>query len=88
MASYFRISDLRNGRSIRWDVVNAPVGSQILYCEIEHRVGMKQCPSNCIPYALEVDGWGELACVGETYETDDFSVEAISYEEYFETIKD
>lgn len=87
MARYFRISDLRNGRSIRWDVVDAPVGSQVLFCEIENRVGMKLCPINNIPYALEVDGWGELACVGETYETDDFEVEAISYEEYYDTIK-
>lgn len=88
MASYFRITDLHKGRSIRWDVVSAPVGSQILYCEIEERVGMKPCPVSEIPYALEVDGWGELACIGETYETDDFIVEAISYEEYYEVIKD
>ena len=39
-----------------------------------------------IPYALDVDGWGELACIGEIYEGDGFTVEAVSYEEYHENM--
>ena len=41
-------------------------------------------PANDIPHALEVDGWGELACEGETYEAEKFDIECISEEEYKE----
>lgn len=34
-------------------------------------VGEKTAP-NGIPYYQEVEGWAELATVGETYETEDF----------------
>lgn len=79
MANYFYI---RDNVLIREKVVKAPVGSQILYDVIHELVGLKKNPSNDIPYAIEVDGWGELACVGELYETPEFIVEAISEEEY------
>lgn len=83
MANYFYI---RDNILIREKVVKAPVGSQILYDVIHELVGLKKCPANDIPYAIEVDGWGELACVGELYEAHDgeFLVEAISEEEYNE----
>lgn len=82
MATYFYIKDNIHNRE---KVVKAPFGSQILYREIEDIVGMKKY-WNGIPYALEVDGWGELACVGELYESDEgeFVVEAITEEEYNE----
>ena len=52
--------------------------------EIEDIVGMEPNPANDIPHALEVDGWGELACIGETYDADEFNVECITKEEYDE----
>lgn len=81
MASYFRIKDNINKREF---VLRAPAGSQLLFCEIEEIVGMKNTWYD-IPYALEVDGWGELATIGETFEADDgeFIVEAISDEDYY-----
>lgn len=80
MATYFYI---RDNILIREKVVKAPVGSQILYDVIEDVVGNKKA-SNGIMYAIEVDGWGELACIGEMYESEEgeFIVEAISEEEY------
>ncbi len=85
MARYFYIKDNIHHRE---KVVDAPCGSQLLFCEIEEIVGMKKTWFD-IPYALEVDGWGELAAIGETYEPDEdeFLVEAISEEEYNEYIK-
>lgn len=79
MATYFYI---RDDILIREKVVKAPAGSQILYDVINELVGLKKNPSNDIPYAIEVDGWGELACIGEFYETAEFLVEAISEEQY------
>lgn len=78
MATYFYI---RDNILIREKVVKAPAGSQILYDVIEELVGDKLA-ENGIPYAIEVDGWGELASIGELYETAEFLVEAISEEEY------
>ena len=80
MATYFYIQDNIHGVE---KVVKAPAGSQILYDEIESIVGMKKC-WNEILYAIEVDGWGELACIGELFEAKEgeFLVEAISEEEY------
>lgn len=81
MASYFRIKDNIHKREF---VLFAPAGSQLLFCEIEEIVGMKNTWYD-IPYALEVDGWGEFAAIGETFEADDdeFIVEAISDEDYY-----
>ena len=82
MARYFYIQDNIHHR----EKVVKDTGNQILYDVIHDLVGLKICPSNDIPYAIEVDGWGELACVGELYESHDgeFLVEAISEEEYKE----
>jgi hypothetical protein len=79
MARYFYI---RDDVYIRERVVDAPEGSQVLYEAITEIVGEKRNPCNGIPYALEVDGWGELATVGELYETPEFLVECITEEEY------
>ncbi|MBO7509961.1 MAG: hypothetical protein J6T35_02150 [Bacteroidales bacterium] len=78
MATYFYI---RDNVLIREKVVKAPAGSQILYDVINEVVGDKKA-ENGIPYAIEVDGWGELASIGELYETAEFLVEAISEEEF------
>lgn len=51
---------------------------------IEEIVGDKECPANGIPYKIEVDGWADLACVGEIYETRDFVVECLDEDEYKE----
>lgn len=82
MATYFYIRDNILNRE---KVVKAPFGSQILYDIIDDIIGTKTA-QNGIPYAIEVDGWGELACVGELYESDEgeFIVEAITEEEYNE----
>lgn len=81
MGRYFKIINKTKNRRT---VVDAPVGSQVLFSEIENIVGMDPNPANDIPHALEVDGWGELACVGETYEAEKFDVECISEDEYKE----
>lgn len=81
MGHYFKI--INKGKNRR-TVVDAPAGSQVLYSEIESIVGMLPCPENGIPHALEVDGWGEMACEGDTYKADEFDVECITEEEYNE----
>ncbi|MBO7684870.1 MAG: hypothetical protein J6Y20_04880 [Lachnospiraceae bacterium] len=58
-------------------------GSDI-YDAIEDIVGDMECPDNGIPYKIEVDGWADLACEGEIYETEDFVVACLSEEEYNE----
>lgn len=79
MGRYFKII---NKTKKRRTVVDAPAGSQVLYSEIEEIVGMLPSPENGIPHALEVDGWGEMACEGDTYVAKEFDVECISEEEY------
>lgn len=79
MATYFYV---RDDVGIREKVIKAPMGSQALYDVVKEMVGMKKNPSNDIPYAIEVDGWGELACEGEWYEVPEFAIVAISEEEY------
>lgn len=81
MGRYFKI--INKGKNRR-TVVDAPWGSQVLFAEIEDIVGMEPNPANDIPHALEVDGWGEMACEGDTYEADEFDVECITKEEYDE----
>lgn len=81
MGRYFKIINKKKNRRT---VVDAPWGSQVLFAEIEDIVGMEPNPANDIPHALEVDGWGELACIGETYDADEFNVECITKEEYDE----
>lgn len=83
MGRYFKIIDKRRTDGhIR--IVDAPSGSQLLFCEIEELVGMLPNPINGIPHALEVDGWGELACIDEVYESAEFVVHCISEEDYEE----
>ena len=43
-------------------------------------VGEKTAP-NGIPYYQEVEGWAEIASIGETYETEDFK--AISMPDHY-----
>lgn len=58
-------------------------GSQMLYTVIEEHIGLKPHPSNGIPLALEIDGWGDdQATIGDVYETDDLDVICISEEEF------
>lgn len=79
MGRYFKIINKKKNRRM---VADAPAGSQVLYSEIEEMVGMLPSPENGIPHALEVDGWGEMACEGDTYKADEFDVECITKEEY------
>ena len=53
-----------------------------IYELIEEIVGDMECPCNGIPYKIEVDGWADLACEGEIYETKYFVVECLTEEEY------
>lgn len=84
MARYFKITD-KTGPKPRTKYVDAPVGSQLLFCEIDEIVG-PAVNSFGFPHCLEVDGWGEFACIGETYEEDAFDVECITEEEYRENL--
>lgn len=80
MGHYFKIINKSNND---FHVVDAPAGSQVLYYEIEDIVGEeKPNPVSNIPHAIEADGWGELACIGETYEAEEFTVECITEDEY------
>lgn len=79
MATYFLIKDKQRKKK---KAVKAPAGSQILYEEIEKLVGDLPCPVNGIPFSMEVDGWGELARIGERYETDAFEVVCLSDKEF------
>jgi len=81
MGRFFKIVD-HTKPEVRTLWVDAPRGSQKLYSEIEDIVGMKPNPSNDIPFALEVDGWGELACIEDFYVGDDFYVVCITEEDF------
>ena len=69
MSAYFRILDKHSTSGIALRV-SADVQ---LYNYIYRIVGDKLA-SNGIPVAIEADGWGEIACVGEVFETEDFVV--------------
>jgi len=86
MGTYFKIIDKRRTDGMI-SIVDTCLSRGILYDEIEDIVGDKECPANGIPYAIEVDGWCDLACEGEIYETRDFVVECLSEEEYLEYIQ-
>ena len=47
-----------------------------VYDEVYYEVGEKLAP-NGIPLAMEIECWSELACVGEKYITDNFTVECV-----------
>lgn len=79
MGTYFKLLNKKTGNETH---INAPAGSQKLYDEIEDIVGMAPVPSTGIPFAIEVDSWGELACIDETFTAPDFEIECISEEQY------
>ena len=84
MGRYFKVIDKNrmDGRIEYCDNLRrTPDG---IYELIEEIVGDMECPANGIPYSIEVDGWADLACEGEIYETKDFVVECLSEEEYKE----
>ena len=82
MGRYFKVID-KNRTDGCIEYIDAPEGSQVLYDVIDDMVGEK-LHTNGIPLNIEVDGWSELACIGEIYETEDFVVECLSEEEYLE----
>lgn len=77
--AYFKITDKVGGGVFFLKHDN---GSQNLYYEIDEMFGDLLNPGNNIPHSLEVDGWGDLACIGETYVADEFEVECITEEEF------
>lgn len=79
MARYFYI---RDDVYIREMVVDTTRRNQALSDIVTEIVGWERNPSNGVPYAIEADGWGELASIGELYETPEFLVECITEEEY------
>ena len=82
--SFFRIDFSDNKKPSRY--VKHTNGSQCLYAEIEEHIGLCPCPVNDIPYALEIDGWGDdQACIGDVYETEaGLTITCISEEEFRE----
>ena len=86
MARYFKVID-KNRTDGNIEVCdNSHMRPGGLYELIEAIVGDMEVPCNGIPYKIEVDGWADLACEGEIYETKDFVVEVLSEEEYHEYI--
>lgn len=84
MGRYFKIID-KNRTDGHCDYVDN-LGRWLygVYELIEEIVGDMECPANDIPYKIEVEGWADLACEGEIYETRDFVVECLTEEEYEE----
>lgn len=80
MGVFFKVTNLLKDENPRF--VKAPVGSQHLYDCIEEIVGDETCPASGVPYPVEVDGWGELAWVGQQFECKEFLVDCISEEEF------
>lgn len=81
---YFKIID-KNRTDGFVNIVKAPRGGQVMFCEIEDIVGMKLHPLTDVPYAMEVDGWADDdAFPGDIYETEDFVVECLTEDEYLE----
>lgn len=83
MGRYFKVID-KHRTDGHDDYVDLHRRSGGIYELIEEIVGDMECPCNGIPYAIEVDGWADLACEGEIYETRDFVVECLSEEEFNE----
>lgn len=84
MGRYFKVID-KNRKDGHIEVIdNARRRPDGMYEIIEEIVEDKECPCNGIPYKIEVEGWADLACEGEIYETKDFIVECLSEEEYLE----
>lgn len=84
MGHYFKVID-KNRTDGRCEYVDNYRRIQDgIYEIIEEIVGDMECPCNGIPYKIEVEGWADIACIGEIYETKDFVVECLSEEEYKE----
>ena len=86
MGRYFKVIDKNRTDGHHEYVDNWLKYPDEMWCVIEEIVGDKECPANGIPYKYEVDGWADLACEGEIYETRDFVVECLTEEEYEESI--
>ena len=84
MARYFKVIDKNRTDGLVEYVDNYRRIQDGIYETIEEIVGDMACPCNGIPYKIEVEGWADLACEGEIYETSDFVVECLSEEEYEE----
>lgn len=87
MGRYFKVID-KNRTDGRIDYIDNDgqsgyAGSE-MYDAIEEVVGDMECPSSGVPYPIEVDGWCDLACEGDTYKADEFDIECITEEEYNE----
>lgn len=50
-----------------------------LYTPVARIVGEDALHDNGIPICQEVQGWGELACIGETWENDRILVELLEH---------
>lgn len=84
MGHYFRVIDKNRSDGHIEYVDNYSRITDGIYEIIEEIVGDKECPCNGIPYKIEVDGWADIATIGEIYETRDFVVECLSEEDYYE----
>lgn len=84
MGRYFKVIDKHSTDGHDEYVDNLRRLPDGIYELIEEIVEDMECPANGIPYKIEVEGWADLACEGEIYETRDFVVECLSQEEYDE----
>ena len=84
MGRYFKVIDKNRTDGLVEYVDNYRRIQDGIYETIEEIVGDMECPCNGIPYKIEVEGWADLACEGEIYETRDFVVECLTEEEYEE----
>lgn len=84
MGRYFKVIDKNRTDGHIEYVDNLRRRPDGIYETIEEIVGDKECPCNGIQYKIEVEGWCDLACIDEIYETKDFVVECLSEEEFLE----
>ena len=82
MGHFFRVVNNYNGRSVFVVQGTSLDNRDSLYYEIQRLVGDEPCPQSGIPFPLEVQGWGELACLGETFDAESFSVVCIDEDTY------
>lgn len=79
--SFFRIKTTAG----KTTYVNHEPGSQAVYDEIDRIVGEKPHPVTGVPQSIEFDGWADdQAYIGDVRETEDYTIECISEEEYRE----
>ena len=84
MGRYFKVIDKHRTDGHVEIVDNYLHKPDCMYDIIEEIVGDEECPANGIMYKYEVDGWCDLAVIGEIYETRDFVVECLSREDYWD----